>query len=372
MDIAHISHCYKPVIGGQEVYISNLQQVTAAAGHRGVVFQPDRGVRDADVVPVLRLRGLPRLVRGSEPHLFDLALHLTRRRQLARYDVIIAHYALHARRLDRFAERTIVLSHGVEWHLDRQAWHDRRRAAAARRCFGRFAHVVNDTHYLRTLGMDIEPGARFFEEVAERKWFIPNCVDTARFAPGDPHPSLDGRRVVLVPRQMTPDRGIDLAIRTMRLLADGDSELEMCLLGKRRPGAYGEMLVRLIAELDLESKVYFAEDVPNHDMPAWYNGAAATLIPTLRREGTSLSALESMACGTPTVSTNVAGLADLPTVQAAPDDEALAAALGEALADRDAIAARQREAVRTTFNLDNWGRAWLRAIEAVGGGGRSS
>jgi len=366
MKLAHISHCYKPVIGGQEVYIENLQKVFADTGIQGDVFQPDRGVRDDGVKPVFRMRVIPRFVHGAEAHLFKFFLNLFHRNELKHYDVIIAHYALNAWPLRRMAEKTIVLSHGVEWHLENQTWDDKKRALAAKRCFNLFPHVVNDTHYLRHHGLDIGPGENCFQQVAPGKWFIPNCVDHQRFCKGAGHPTLENKKVILVPRQMVEDRGIHLAIDAFKLLADEDADLEMCLLGKRRPGPYIDKLDKMILELELSEKVYFAQDVKNEEMPAWYNGATITVIPTLRREGTSLSALESMSCGTATVSTNVAGLADLPTVKCDPDAESLADAIRNTLKNKENIAELQQRKVQDVFNMDNWAKAWLKVIGSIG------
>jgi hypothetical protein len=87
----------------------------------------------------------------------------------------------------------------------------------------------------------------------------------------------------------------------------------------------------------------------------------------MRREGTSLSALESMACGTATVSTNVCGLADLPTVQSEPTDSAFAQAICETLAAQKSIAARQCASVREGFHIGLWADAWQKVVCTVAG-----
>ena len=365
MKLAHISTCYKPVVGGQEVYIKNLQEVLKNGGVESVVYQPDRGARDTDVIPVWRLKGFPRLIPGSDGQMFNVCLKLLHGKELDRYDVIISHYALHAWPLRKYAKKTIVLSHGVEWHIENQTWNDRQREGSARKCLDSFTHVVNDTHYLRYFGYDVKPAQGFFTEVSPGKWFIPNCVDTDYFCPGKGHPSLKGKRVILVPRQMVPDRGIDLAIKAFAEVLKQDNSLEMCLLGKRHSGEYVQYLDQLIIDLNLAGKVYFSEGVSNAEMPAWYNGALVTVIPTLRREGTSLSALESMSCGVATVSTNVAGLADLPTLQCDPEVTSLKNAILEAVIDREAIGEKQKVEVQKTFNMHNWSETWMNVVLSV-------
>ncbi|MDB4451916.1 glycosyltransferase family 4 protein [Akkermansiaceae bacterium] len=368
MKIAQISHCYKPVVGGQEVYIEALQGVLSKAGISSKIFQSDKGVKDDDVFNVLRLKGLPRLIHGVEQHCFDFFLRKFHQKKIDEYDLTIAHYALHARGQRHRKNRTIVLSHGVEWHTENQTWDDRRREAAARECLEDFPHVVNDTHYLRHFGLDAVPGERCFEEVFPNKWFIPNCVDPIRFSPGKGHPSLVGKKVILVPRQLTPDRGIHLAIQAFRHVLDADPDVHLCLLGNRKKeNPYLRSLDELIKDLGLKDRAYFAPGVSNQEIPEWYNGSELTLIPTLRREGTSLSALESMSCGVATVSTNVAGLADLPTVQANPNGEDLAAAILDTLKNRAEIASGQRAKVNSVFNLENWSSAWLNVVSSIAG-----
>jgi glycosyltransferase involved in cell wall biosynthesis len=211
----------------------------------------------------------------------------------------------------------------------------------------------------------VEPATGFFTEVAPGKWFIPNCVDTERFRATDGIAELKARNVILVPRQIVEDRGIDLAIRACKHLHEKHPDVQMLIVGKRHPGAYYHLCQDLVRKYELQHVVQFQDLIPHHEIAAYYSSALLTLIPTLRREGTSLSALESMSCGTPTVSTNVAGLRDLPTLQSDPEEVALASAMDEAIRRRPELAASQSATVRTTFHLGNWAAAWLQAIAQV-------
>jgi glycosyltransferase involved in cell wall biosynthesis len=367
MKIAHLSAHYRPIIGGQEVYISNLIEVCREQGHDSVVYQLYRGQRASDAVCVPRLKYFARFVRSLDRRWLNWVIGAIRPKGLFGADVIISHYAFHAAPLERVRGKVIILSHGVEWRVKDQDAADRQCEANAKRCLDRFTHVVNDTHYLRHLGLAIAPGQGFFREVAPGIWFIPNCVDTGHFIPGPGLPAYAGKKMILVPRQMVEARGIHLAIEAFAILAKDHPGLEMCLLGKRHKGAarYIERLDRMIAEFGLGERVYFRDPVPNREMPVWFNSAEVVLVPTIEKEGTSLSAIESMSCGVATVSTNVAGLADLPTVQCAPDAESVAAALRATLADATAIGMRQRSKVQEVFNLRNWSEAWLAVIEGV-------
>jgi glycosyltransferase involved in cell wall biosynthesis len=90
------------------------------------------------------------------------------------------------------------------------------------------------------------------------------------------------------------------------------------------------------------------------------------LIPSVAGEGTSLSALEAMACGVATITTGIGGLADLPAVKCAPNAESLAETMREVYRDRAAIGAQQLARVRETFTRRRWEDAWARVIESLG------
>ena len=245
-------------------------------------------------------------------------------------------------------------------------WNDRLHEWNARRLFQRVPTVANDTDYLRRMGLNVLPGERLFSELAPRVWFIPNCVDPDRFVPVPTSAPRDpDRPVILVPRQICEDRGIHLAIDAFALLVQKRPGAHLAIVGPRRSQAYFEFCQQRVEHLSLSDRVRFVPPVPNEAMAELYRTADVTLIPTLRREGTSLSALESMACGTPAVVTDVAGLRDLPAFRAAPNSAALAAGLDAVLSARHVEADRQRRLVREHFGYGNWSAAWMRVLATL-------
>jgi glycosyltransferase involved in cell wall biosynthesis len=367
MKIAHLSAHYRPIIGGQEVYITNLIEVCKRNGFESKVFQVFRGERASDNYCVPRLKFFSRFFPSLDRKWLNYMISLLRPRELFKSDVIISHYAFHATPLEKVRDKTIILSHGVEWKVNDQTPNDSACEQNAKECLGRFLHVVNDTHYLRQLGINVPAAEGFFTEIVPGTWFIPNCVDTSHFKPGDGLKEFEGKKMILVPRQMVHARGIHLAIEAFSKIASDHPDLEMCLLGKRHRGAasYIQQLDKMITDLGLQNRIYFRDPVPNMQMPEWFNSATVTLIPTLEKEGTSLSALESMSCGIATVSTNVAGLTDLPTLQCEPNAESMGAALIEAFKNSTHIGESQRVIVNDIFNMNNWGDAWMQVIRTI-------
>jgi glycosyltransferase involved in cell wall biosynthesis len=75
-------------------------------------------------------------------------------------------------------------------------------------------------------------------------------------------------------------------------------------------GPMRNRLEQLSAELGLEERVRFLGAVSPARLAALYTGADLLVLPTFS-ETTSLVAFEAMACGTPVLSTRVAGLPEL-------------------------------------------------------------
>jgi len=367
MKISQLSAHYLPVIGGQEVYINNLIKVCEEAGHTSRVYQLYRGERSDSVTCYNRIPGVGRMISDFDKKYLNFMVKLLKPKGLFDADVAISHYAFHAKALESIKDKTILLSHGVEWRVNNQQPNDKKAEQIAKYCLDKFPHIVNDTHYLRVLGIDQAPGENYFEEVSPGKWFIPNCVDTDLFSPGAPMEKYKNKKMILVPRQMCEIRGIHLAIKAFALLSSKYDDYELCLLGKRHKGhnTYVNKLDMLIKEHNLEERVYFQDPVPNHEMPSWFRSAQLTIVPTLEKEGTSLSAIESMACGTATITTNIAGLADLPSYQCEANAESIAEAIESVLENKESIATQQLEVTKSTLNMKNWSEAWLNVINEV-------
>ena len=364
MRIAQVTFSYKPVTGGADVWVDLLRRVCESAGHEMTVYQrPAEGIAD----PAVRAdRSWVWSALGPRGGFWMLPLGLPKlRRELAKQDVLVVHYPNYHLFLE-WHPRTVLVSHGVFWDDRPGALRSRIKRGLARRAFREARAVAaNDTFFLREMGLDVQPGAEPFSEVAPGRFFVPNCIDTVRFAPTQPHPDLTEWPVVLVPRNLYRNRGVHLAIEAFARCAPELDGARLIVVGAEGQRGYLDHCRRLAEELGVGKKVVFFGAVPWEEMPAIYSAASVTVIPSLAGEGTSYSALESMGCGTPTITTNVAGLADLPTVQCHPTPESLAAALVDVWGDRQSIGDKQREIVTTVYRLENWERAWLRILDML-------
>ena len=154
-----------------------------------------------------------------------------------------------------------------------------------------------------------------------------------------------------------------LAIEAFGLLVrEGDKTHNLVIVGNVVDRRYYETLLELIDKYRISDRVHFIGHIPWSEMPAIYAAGVCTVIPTLDCEGTSLSALESMACGTPVLATQVAGLKDLPCLHAEPNALAFNAGLKTLLAGRSRFASEQKGKTQQTFNRKNWREAWLKVL----------
>ena len=349
-----------PIFGGQEMYIYNLNQLLSDSGIDISVVQPSRPLNKnkpkyVHYLPCLRFIG--RYLKGIDWFWFNLMLKL-KKRFLKKQDVIVLHYSFHYPVIS-WHDNIILVSHGLDWAEPPKLSFDKYKKDAAIMAKNNGVKIVaNDTSFLRALGIDIKPGEHFFKEVSKNIWFIPNCIDITKFYNKD----KEREKIILVPRNIRRARGIHLAIEAFNLFSRKHKDFTMQIVGGQLSGKYYKYCLGLVKQYSLENKIQFSGNIPNDALVDIYNKSAITLIPTIAFEGTSISALESMACKTPVVSTEVGGLADLPGHKVKTSPEHISKGLIYVLNSWNSESERQYAQTVDMFNLDNWKIAWLNAI----------
>lgn len=197
-------------------------------------------------------------------------------------------------------------------------------------------------------------------------------VDTDVFTPGDRVAAkhalgLTGRIVVLFVGRLQPLKQPETALRAIGRLAasspDLADRLRLVIVGgpSGRGGVQPEALTKLAAELGIADLVRLEGTVPHDAIPVYFRAADATLIPS-RSESFGLVAIESTACGTPVVASDVGGLRvavrDGVTGWLVPSfsSEAFADSLGRVLGDPGLAAAMGTAGARFARRFD-WRRA---------------
>lgn len=168
--------------------------------------------------------------------------------------------------------------------------------------------------------------------------FIPNGVDTQAFSPGESPLRAEwgvkaDETVILLARRLVEKNGVRVLAQAMTGL--GDLPVRLVVAGE---GPERAVMERVLAEAGMGDRALFLGSVENARMVEVYRAADVSVLPSFM-EATSITGLESMACGLPLVGTRVGGIPALidegRTGLLVPpgDPEALAEALRSLVAD---------------------------------------
>jgi glycosyltransferase involved in cell wall biosynthesis len=178
---------------------------------------------------------------------------------------------------------------------------------------------------------------------AEHIRVIPNGVDADVFVPREP---ADARRALGLPPDATiilsvgglnEGKGHHRVVAQLPELARRFPALLYVIVGGERPGDSSRALIESVAaRLGVSNRVRLVGERPHDEIASWLAAADLFCLAT-RSEGWANVLLESLACGTPVVSTRVGGNAEIVSHEGlgilvpAQDDRALSAAIREGL-----------------------------------------
>lgn len=131
-----------------------------------------------------------------------------------------------------------------------------------------------------------------------------------------------------------PRKNYGRLIQALANLRQSGHDIHLVIAGGR--GWLEDPIYAMIAETGMEAYVHFIGFADEADLPALYSGAACFAFPSLY-EGFGLPVLESMACGTPVVTSNISSLPEVAGNAALMVDpldvDAITDALGRVIAD---------------------------------------
>lgn len=203
---------------------------------------------------------------------------------------------------------------------------------------------------------------------------IPMGVTTSVFRPLAPPTSAeDARRVrtVVFVGKFVPKKGIDVLIDAFAALRARGVVAQLALIGG---GPLESALRAQVSRLDLDASVDFRGWVANHELPTQYAQSDVVCVPSVQdahgeTEGTPVVLQEAMACGAVVVASRSSGISDV--VQdgingwSVPpsDPQALAEAIGRALAMPPLAREAMRVAARDSATRHSWPRVAERYFE---------
>lgn len=138
-------------------------------------------------------------------------------------------------------------------------------------------------------------------------------VDTNQFQPEDKRVArswlgLDPERPLLLwVGRMVPVKNLEMLINACEHKANRGDDFVLCLLGD---GPLRPHLEKMVKEKGLDDIISFIGSVSHKDLPSWYQAADLTVLCS-HSEGLPNVLRESVACGTPFVSTDVGSITEI-------------------------------------------------------------
>jgi D-inositol-3-phosphate glycosyltransferase len=314
--------------GGMNVYVRELSSALARLGHEVDVYtrRDNPEVRDVETVePGFRVHHVTAgpastLERG------ELADHVkeftdsvaTSFRHFGKPDAIHANYwlsGLAGHRLKHELDIPLIMTfHTLERvkadHFEAESEDRARQEAAIFAC----ADAV-----LASCEVEAEQFVRFYNADPSRVHIVPLGVEHAFFAPGYRPQArralgLDADKTLLLfVGRLQALKGVDLALETLIELRSRGRNAMLAIIGGPSGADGRETLQKLhdrVAQAGVIDHVSFVAPQAHQLLSSWMRAADVTLVPS-RSESFGLVALESSACGTPVVASEVGGLITL-------------------------------------------------------------
>jgi len=145
---------------------------------------------------------------------------------------------------------------------------------------------------------------------SDRVEVIPNGIDVQKFYLMDKNESRKicnlelSKKYILCISRLSHEKGLDNLLKGFSKLS---RDVELIIIGD---GPLRESLITLSRALNIVDRLHLIGEISHKDTRAWYNAADIFCLPSLW-EGCPNVIIESLACGTPVVSTCVGGIPDL-------------------------------------------------------------
>lgn len=271
---------------------------------------------------------------------------------------------------ERIGTRYGVFVHGGDLLKELHAIHHSRFARkTAKALLGSAAAVVANSQWtreqaqtvLRELGLD---------PLADSVRLVPLGTDPEQFRPGiDTHAVRQRYKLngggpwLLTVARLEPYKGVDTALKAVAQLRREGQDVSYLVVGT---GKQRKNYQKLATELEIADHVRFVGNVPEAELPAVFNAAAAYIGVSRRADGSRVEGFgvalaEASACGLPVIAGQSGGLAEAvhdgeTGLVVDPDDPAAVAVALKRLLDDQLLARRLgqagRKAIETYYNWD--------------------
>lgn len=219
--------------------------------------------------------------------------------------------------------------------------------------------------------MAVQNKAAEFGFPAERVVLFPWGVDLAQFKPGNgaPHRAELGWEdafTLLCLRSWEPLYGVDVVVRAFARAAQQVPDLRMFLLGG---GSQAPQLRKILMDAGVIERVVFGGQVGYNNLLKYYR-ASDLYISASHSDGSSVSLMESLACGLPALVSDIPGNKEWITpgqegwLFKDGDDAALADGILEAVRMREKLGPMRSAACALAEERADWSKNFPKLLEA--------
>lgn len=313
--------------GGMSVYIREIACELGKQGHLVDVYTRVHDPKDRQIYELGRNARLVHLRAGEGEEIDKLALypHLPtfvdnvesfRRRNNLQYNLIFSHYWLSAL-AGTFLQRDWHVPHITMFHTlgavknaIRQATRpalgeeEPRLRIETERNLAQACHRIIASTAREKRGL-----LKHYGVPSQRISVVPCGVNLEHFTvmgqvQARRHLGLDGHKVILFVGRIDPLKGVDNLIKALPHLRHIPKLKLMIVGGGEHSQHEVEQLQKLANNLRVQNSVDFLGLIKHEELPYFYNAADACVVPSYY-ESFGLVALESLACGTPVLATDV-------------------------------------------------------------------
>lgn len=309
--------------GGMSIYVREVAREMGRLGIGVDVFTRVHGGCDGEIMEAGENVRLIHLRAGSEsrihklalyPHLTEFAFNVEKFRSLndVSYDLLFSHYWLSGR-VGEYLASLWNVPHALMFHT----------LGAAKNAIGIGEgepplRLRSEKRLARNCSLIIAATARekddlvrYYGTSPHKISIVPCGVNTELFRPMERKAArrrvdLGFGKIVLFAGRIEPLKGLDRLLRAFAYLQNGWNPGLVIIGGDEYSRDEVERLINLSRELNISGSVVFRGMVKHQELPCYYNAADVCVIPSYY-ETFGLVGLESIACGTPVVATDVGG-----------------------------------------------------------------
>jgi len=313
--------------GGMSVYIREIACELGKQGHLVDVYTRVHDPQDRQMYELSRNARLIHLRAGEDEEIHKLAVysHLPdfvnnlesfRKRNNLSYDLIFSHYWLSAL-AGTYLQRRWHVPHITMFHTlgaVKNAIRERTRPALGQRepelRLETERNLVQNCHrVIAPTEKEKRALIRHYGASSQKISVVPCGVNLEHFkiigkAQARHYLGLDNDKIILFVGRIDPLKGIDNLIKALPFLRHIPKLRLVIIGGGEHSQREIEQLQKLAHNLEVQDSVAFLGLIKHDQLPYFYNAADLCVVPSYY-ESFGLVALESLACGTPVVATDV-------------------------------------------------------------------